>query len=105
MAVTGWGTQETALMAIDSKVFDDTVTYTNTKQPEAPGSVSLEFTGNEVMRAAWQAVPGADGYRVTIYRLDEKGAWVDSGFGYDLKNSEDGQPVTAIDMALTVGGP
>ena len=98
------GTQETALMAIDSKVFDDTVTYTNTKQPEAPGSVSLEFTGNEVMRAAWQAVPGADGYRVTIYRLDEKGAWVDSGFGYDLKNSEDGQPVTAIDMALTVGG-
>ena len=98
------GTQETALMAVDSKVFDDTVTYTNTKQPEAPGSVSLEFTGNEVMRAAWQAVPGADGYRVTIYRLDEKDAWVDSGFGYDLKNSEDGQPVTAIDMALTVGG-
>ena len=32
------GTQETALMAIDSKVFDDTVTYTNTKQPEAPDS-------------------------------------------------------------------
>ncbi|MEI3063136.1 MAG: hypothetical protein V8S72_09515 [Oscillospiraceae bacterium] len=31
-------------------------------------------------------------------------AWVDTGFGYDLKSFENGQPVTSIDMALTVGG-
>lgn len=41
---------------------------------------------------------GADGYRVTVYQ-DKNGSWVNTGFGYDLDNS-----VTALDMALTVGG-
>ena len=52
---------ETALMAIDSQQFDDPITYTNTNEPDAPGSVSLEFAGNEVMKAEWDAVGGADG--------------------------------------------
>ena len=92
------GTEKTALAVIDSQQFTDSVSYTNTNQPEAPASASLTFTGNEVMRAAWQSVGGADGYRVTIYQQD--GAdWVDTGFGYDL----DAQ-TTSIDMALTVGG-
>ena len=89
---------ETALMAIDSQQFDRTITYTNTNEPDAPGSVSLEFVGNEVMKAEWDAVDGADGYRVTIYQ--EKGSgWKDTGFGYDLDKN-----TTSIDMALTVGG-
>ena len=89
---------ETALMAIDSQQFDDPITYTNTNEPDAPGSVSLEFAGNEVMKAEWDAVDGADGYRVTIYQ--EKGSgWQDTGFGYDLDKN-----TTSIDMALTVGG-
>ncbi len=89
---------ETALMAIDSQQFDDPITYTNTDEPDAPGSVSLEFAGNEVMKAEWDAVDGADGYRVTIYQ--EKGSgWQDTGFGYDLDKN-----TTSIDMALTVGG-
>lgn len=89
---------ETALMAIDSRQFDDPITYTNTNEPDAPGSVSLEFAGNEVMKAEWDAVDGADGYRVTIYQ--EKGSgWQDTGFGYDLDKN-----TTSIDMALTVGG-
>ena len=89
---------ETALMAIDSQQFDDPITYTNTNEPDAPGSVSLEFVGNEVMKAEWAAVDGADGYRVTIYQ--EKGSgWQDTGFGYDLDKN-----TTSIDMALTVGG-
>ena len=89
---------ETALMAIDSQQFDDPITYTNTNEPDAPGSVSLEFVGNEVMKAEWDAVDGADGYRVTIYQ--EKGSgWQDTGFGYDLDKN-----TTSIDMALTVGG-
>ena len=89
---------ETALMAIDSQQFDDPITYTNTNEPDAPGSVSLEFAGNEVMKAEWGAVDGADGYRVTIYQ--EKGSgWQDTGFGYDLDKN-----TTSIDMALTVGG-
>ena len=97
------GTAKTALVGIDSQQFTEQVSYTNTNQLEAPAGVSLTFTGNEVMRAEWQPVADADGYAVTIYQ-EQNGAWVDTGFGYDLKNSEDGQPVTSIDMALTVGG-
>ena len=91
--------------AIASQQFNDPVSYMNTNpyQPEAPTNVSLTFTGNEVMTATWSEVQGADGYAVTIYRQDGND-WVDTGFGYDLKSFENGQPVTSIDMALTVGG-
>ena len=93
----------TALMAIDSQTLG-TVLYTNTQQPNAPTDVTLTFVGNEVMRAAWEEVPNVDGYRVTVYQ-EKDGKWQDTGFGYDLKKSENGQPpATSIDMALTVGG-
>jgi len=95
----------TALMAIDSWQSGTKVSYTNNNQPAAPANVTLEFVGNEVMRAAWEEVPNVDGYRVTVYQLDSKGKWQNTGFGYDLKKSENGQPpATSIDMALTVGG-
>ena len=95
----------TALMAIDSQQFDKPITYTNANEPDAPAWAKLEFVGNEVMKAEWDAVDGVDGYRVTVYQLDSKSKWQDTGFGYDLKKSEDGQPpATSIDMALTVGG-
>ena len=92
------GTKKTALMGIDTNAFTTLVDYTNTNQPERPAGVTLEFVGNEVMRGEWQAVDGADGYRVTVYQ-DKNGSWVNTGFGYDLDKS-----VTALDMALTVGG-
>lgn len=90
----------TVLAAIDSQQFADKVTYTNNNpyQPNAPTDVALTFTGNEVMRAEWQKVDNADGYRVTIYQ-EQNGVWVDTGFGYDLDKD-----TTAINMALTVGG-
>ena len=90
----------TVLAAIDSQQFADTVTYTNNNpyQPSAPTGVTLKFTGNEVMKAEWQPVADADGYRVTIYQ-EQSGGWVDTGFGYDLDKG-----TTSIDMALTVGG-
>lgn len=90
----------TVLAVIDSQQFATSVSYTNNNpyQPSAPASATLIFTGNEVMRAAWQPVENADGYRVTIYQ-EQNGGWVDTGFGYDLDKG-----TTAIDMALTVGG-
>lgn len=93
------------LAAIDSQQFTETISYTNTddKYPNAPGSVSLEFVGNEVMRAEWEEVPNVDGYRVTVYQKKD-GKWEDTGFGYDLKKSKDGQLDNSINMALTVGG-
>ena len=94
----GDGEMEKALAAIDSNQFNSKISYTNTKQPASPATVNLEATGNEVMRAAWERVTDADGYRVTIYQ-EQDGGWVDTGFGYDLDKD-----TTAINMALTVGG-
>ena len=88
-----------ALMAIDSWQSKDKVHYTNSNQPDAPQNVTLTFVGKEVMRAAWEEVSNADGYRVKVYQLDSKGKWQDTGFGYDLDKD-----TTSIDMALTVGG-
>lgn len=93
-----------ALAAIDSWQSDTTVDYTNSNQPAAPANVTLTFVGNEVMKAAWDKVDDADGYRVTVYQKDGN-EWKDTGFGYDLKKpDENGQPATSINMALTVGG-
>ncbi len=94
----GDGKLEDTLFTIASQEFTDTVSYTNTNQPEQPASVSLEPTGNEVMHAAWTKVDGADGYAVRIYQQNGSD-WVDTGFGYDLDKNTD-----SIDMALTVGG-
>ena len=90
----------TVLAAIDSQQFATPVSYTNNNpyRPNAPASATLTFTGNEVMRAEWQKVDNANGYRVTIYQ-QQNGGWVDTGFGYDLDKD-----TTAINMALTVGG-
>ena len=90
----------TVLAAIDSQQFADKVTYINNNpyQPSKPAGATLTFTGNEVMRAAWQPVENVNGYRVKIYQ-EQNGGWVDTGFGYDLDKD-----TTAINMALTVGG-
>ena len=92
------GKEEEALIAIDNQAFDSKVSYTNINEPSAPASVTLQASGNEVMRAQWDAADGADGYAVRIYE-EKDGSWTDTGFGYDL---DDGS--TSIDMALTVGG-
>ena len=92
-----------ALAAIDSWQSDTTVDYTNSNQPAAPANVTLTFVGNEVMKAAGDKVDDADGYRVTVYQKDGN-EWKDTGFGYDLKKSKDGQLDNSINMALTVGG-
>ena len=88
----------TGLVAIDSWQSDATVDYTNKNEPKAPQNVTLEFVGNEVMRASWDAVTDAAGYRVTVYQKDGS-EWKDTGFGYDLD-----QDTNSINMALTVGG-
>ena len=92
------GEKVTTLAAIDHQKFNAPISYRNTMQPDAPLTATLEFIGNEVMRAEWDPVAGADGYHVTIYQKDGTD-WKDTGFGYDL-----GADRNTIDMALTVGG-
>ena len=92
------GEKVTTLAAIDHQKFSAPISYRNTMQPDAPLTATLEFIGNEVMRAKWDPVGDADGYHVTIYQKDGTD-WKDTGFGYDL-----GADKNTIDMALTVGG-
>lgn len=96
--MNGDGIEEEAFIAIDNQAFDSKVSYTNINEPSAPASVTLQASGNEVMRAQWDKVDGADGYAVKIYE-EKDGVWTDTGFGYDL-----GKDTTSVDMALTVGG-
>ena len=96
--MNGDGKEEEAFIAIDNQAFSNKVSYTNINEPSAPTNVTLQASGNEVMRAQWEKADGADGYAVKIYE-EKDGVWTDTGFGYDL----DGD-TTEIDMALTVGG-
>ena len=90
--------EEDALTAIDNQAFNTKVAYTNVNEPSAPTDVTLQTSGNEVMRAEWNASDNVDGYSVRIYE-EKDGEWTDTGFGYDLDKD-----TTAVDMALTVGG-
>ena len=96
--LNGDGKEEDALIAIDNQAFNTKVAYTNVNEPSAPIDVTLQTSGNEVMRAEWNASDNVDGYSVRIYE-EKDGEWTDTGFGYDLDKD-----TTAVDMALTVGG-
>lgn len=96
--MNGDGEDEEALIAIDNQAFNEKITYTNVNEPSAPTDVTLQSSGNEVMRAQWNASDSADGYSVKIYE-EQNGGWTDTGFGYDLDKD-----TTAVDMAITVGG-
>ena len=96
--LNGDGKEEDALIAIDNQAFNTKVAYTNVNEPSAPTDVTLQTSGNEVMRAEWNASDNVDGYNVRIYE-EKDGEWTDTGFGYDLDKD-----TTTVDMALTVGG-
>ena len=96
--INGDGKDEEVLIAIDNQAFNTKVSYTNINEPSAPAAVTLQASGNEVMRAEWTASDDADGYAVRIYE-EQDGGWTDTGFGYDFDKD-----TTAVDMALTVGG-
>lgn len=96
--LNGDGKEEDALISIDNQAFNTKVAYTNVNEPSAPIDVTLQTSGNEVMRAEWNASDNVDGYSVRIYE-EKDGEWIDTGFGYDLDKD-----TTTVDMALTVGG-
>ncbi|MEG2958479.1 MAG: S-layer homology domain-containing protein, partial [Oscillospiraceae bacterium] len=94
---------EKAYVTVDTyyQFTPDTVVYANSAQPADPTAVELTSTGNELLHAKWTEPSDkskVDGYFVKIYKKDG-GNWVDANAGYQVKKN-----VTAIDMALTVGG-
>ena len=117
---------ETAYIAIGSDSSDSAiVAYNNntTNTPAAPTNVTLAAAGNETMVASWSGVSDADGYKITIYEQNEKGEWIDSGYGYEYDAAQFPETVNGeknknhitglsidengnytIDMAVTMGG-
>ena len=105
---------EFSWVTVDTATFGTPITYTNTSTPNAPSNVTLAATGNETLTASWDAVDGADGYRVALYYLDgntEKQA----GAAYVLENEDfdsskqphatkDASGKLSLRMAPTVGG-
>ena len=61
--------------AVDQINLDSTRTYTNPEEVPAPGDVTLAYSGNGSMTAAWIDVEGADSYQLTVYRETENTEW------------------------------
>lgn len=105
---------EFSWVTVDTKTSTSPIRYTNSSTPNAPSNVTLAATGNETLTASWNAVNGADGYRVALYYLDgstEKQA----GAAYVLENEDfdsnkqphatkDASGKLSLRMAPTVGG-
>lgn len=105
---------EFSWVTVDTATSETTISYTNSSTPNAPSNVTLAATGNETLTASWNAVNGADGYRVALYYLDgstEKQA----GAAYVLENEDfdsnkqphatkDASGKLSLRMAPTVGG-
>lgn len=105
---------EFSWVTVDTKTSTSTIRYTNDRTPNAPGNVILAATGNETLTAKWDAVDGADGYRVTLYYLDDNNQPQQAGTPYVLENkdfnssklpsaTQDGNKFSLC-MAPTVGG-
>ena len=105
---------EFSWVTVDTATSQTTISYTNESTPAVPTNVTLAATGNETLTASWNAVDGADGYRVALYYMDgntEKQA----GAAYVLENEDfdsskqphatkDASGKLSLRMAPTVGG-
>lgn len=105
---------EFSWVTVDTATSQTVISYTNESTPAVPTNVTLAATGNETLTASWDAVNGADGYRVALYYMDgntEKQA----GAAYVLENKDfdsskqphatkDANGKLSLRMAPTVGG-
>jgi len=74
-ATDGTGQSVGTWAAVDQINLDSTVNYVNSEEIPAPASVTLSYSGNGSMTAAWSAVEGADSYRLTVYRETANTVW------------------------------
>lgn len=106
---------EFSWVTVDTKTSTSPIRYTNNSTPNAPSNVTLAATGNETLTASWDAVDGADGYRVALYYTDDNGDVQQAGAAYVLENEDfdsskqphatkDASGKLSLRMAPTVGG-
>ena len=105
---------EFSWVTVDTATSETTISYTNESTPAVPTNVTLAATGNETLTAKWDAVDGADGYRVALYYMED-GKAQQAGAAYVLDNEDfdEGSNIAAasrssnklsLRMAPTVGG-
>lgn len=107
------GSVDTAYVTIGSKSLG-TIYYANSFQPEAPADVVIKATGNEVLHADWAESANADGYKITIYEINDEGDFVETerGYKYDVAEFSGKSGLSydsaakrfSMDMALTATG-
>ena len=106
---------EFSWVTVDTATSETTISYTNESTPAVPTNVALAATGNETLTASWDAVDGADGYRVALYYTDDNGNVQQAGAAYVLENKDfdsskqphatkDASGKLSLRMAPTVGG-
>lgn len=106
---------EFSWVTVDTATSETTISYTNESTPAVPTNVTLAATGNETLTASWDAVDGADGYRVALYYTDDNGDVQQAGAAYVLENEDfdsskqphatkDASGKLSLRMAPTVGG-
>lgn len=106
---------EFSWVTVDTATSETAIPYTNNSTPNAPSNVTLAATGNETLTASWNAVDGADGYRVALYYTDDNGDVQQAGAAYVLENEDfdsskqphatkDASGKLSLRMAPTVGG-
>lgn len=106
---------EFSWVTVDTATSETTISYTNESTPAVPTNVTLAATGNETLTASWNAVDGADGYRVALYYTDDNGDVQQAGAAYVLENEDfdsskqphatkDASGKLSLRMAPTVGG-
>ena len=106
---------EFSWVTVDTATSETTISYTNESTPAVPTNVTLAATGNETLTASWNAVDGADGYRVALYYTDDNGNVQQAGAAYVLENEDfdsskqphatkDASGKLSLRMAPTVGG-
>ncbi len=61
--------------AIDQINLSETRTYTNAEEIAAPTGVSLSYSGNGSMTAAWNPVSGAESYQISVYQEVPNTEW------------------------------
>ena len=79
---------EFSWVTVDTATSETTISYTNESTPAVPTNVTLAATGNETLTASWNAVDGADGYRVALYYTDDNGDVQQAGAAYVLENED-----------------
>ncbi len=105
---------EFSWVTVDTATSQTTISYTNESTPNAPSNVTLAAAGNETLTASWNAVDGADGYRVALYYMED-GKAQQAGAAYVLENEDfdsskqphatkDASGKLSLRMAPTVGG-